>query len=450
VHCVRVACYNVGPSSWFAFGLKLSITVKKPISFAILFALHASLPWILNGGSSSCFAEAPSVSAWERFRGPNGLGVLAECKVAIPWSQSQVQRVELPGNGNGSPVVAKGKAFLLSADSATAARHVVAIDLDQNVIAWKKGYASKTHGLHKFSSYASSTPCVDAKHVYATWADPDNVVVKAFTHSGDEVWTRMLGRYVSQHGFGTSPILVDGKLILLNSQDALELPPGVDPGQDRMIALDCDTGNNVWEVPLPTTRVCYGVPCIRKNDGRTELICSTTGQGMFALDSSNGKLLWSHDCYKQRVCSSSLLIGSVLVGSHGSGAGKDNMVVAWDIDQKKELFRINRAAPYVPTPVSIDGLLFLWSDAGIATCVELATGETLWSKRIGGDYSSSPVILGKKLINASHDGKVTVLAAKRDFEELGTIETNQTIRSTIAADTDKILLRTDKELLIIR
>lgn len=399
---------------------------------------------------SSCAAEPLPSTGWERFRGPNGQGVLPECNVQIPWTTSQVQRIKLPGTGNGSPVMSQGKAFLLSADPKDATRSVIAIDLAKNQIAWTKSFPSTTYSLHKYSSYASSTPCVDDKSVYVAWADPENVVVKAFSHTGDEQWSRSLGRYVSQHGFGTSPIIVDGKLILLNSQDAQELPPGVEPGQDKMLALDCSTGKTMWEVDMPTTRVCYGVPCVRTIGNRTELICSTTGQGMFAMDAANGKLLWSHDCFKQRVCSSSVLLGNVLVGTHGSGGGKDNMLVAWDVDQKKELFRVTRSAPYVPTPVSIDGLLFLWSDNGIVSCVELATGETLWNKRIGGDFSGSPVIIGKQLINASHDGNVTVLAASRSFEVIGTIETMHTIRSTIAASKDIVLLRTDNELLIIR
>ena len=398
----------------------------------------------------NAIGETNATSGWERFRGQNGLGVLPDCDVRIPWSNSQVQRVALPGNGNGSPVMSNGKAFLLSADPKDATRNVIAVDLAKNSIVWTQSFPSTTHSLHKYSSYASSTPCVDDKSVYVAWADPDNVVIKAFSHDGDEQWSRSLGRYVSQHGFGTSPILVDGKLVFLNSQDALELSAGVEPGQDKMIALDCATGKDVWEVDLPTTRVCYGVPCVRKVGDRTELICSTTGQGMFAMDSANGKLLWSHDCFQQRVCSSALLLGNVLVGTHGSGGGKDNLLVALDIDQKRELFRVNRAAPYVPTPVSIDGLLFLWSDNGIVSCVELSTGKTLWFERIGGDYSSSPVIIEKQLINASHDGNVEVLAASNAFKKIGTIETGKTIRSTIAASKELVLLRTDKDLLIIR
>ncbi|MEQ1826173.1 MAG: PQQ-binding-like beta-propeller repeat protein [Pirellula sp.] len=418
-----------------------------------LLRLIASLVISLGGVLSlceTCLAESPSSNSWERFRGHNGSGVLTECNVAIPWSQSQVQRVELPGSGHGSPVIYGGMAFLQSADPESADRHVVGIDLEKNSIAWKRGFPSKKHGLHKFSSYASSTPFVDDKSVYVLWAEPENVVVKAMTHTGEERWTRTLGRYVSQHGFGTSPIVVDGKLIFLNSQDALQLPPGVEPGQDRMIALDTESGKIVWETPLPTSQVCYGVPCVRTVNGKPELICSTTGQGMFAMDPSNGKILWSHDCFKQRVCASAYLVGDVLVSSQGSGGGKDNYLVALDINKKQELFRFKSGSPYVPTPVSKDGLLFLWSDAGIVSCVELLTGETVWKERIGGDHSSSPVIIGTKIINTSHDGVVTILAASRKFEKLGTIETNKTVRSTIAADKYKVLLRTDNELLIIR
>ncbi len=417
---------------------------------------------------SSCFAACIAIGAamgcagptradevaslsWSRFRGENGNGVLANCQVRIPWQASQVTTIPLPGSGHGSPVLANGLAFAMSADPNNATRHIIGIDVAKNAIAWTKSYPSSVHKLHKYSSYASSTPCADNEQVYVAWADPDNVTIKALTHAGQEVWTRTLGRYVSQHGFGTSPILVDGKVILLNSQDAVELPAGVEPGKDRMVAMDCKTGKTAWETDLPTTMVCYGVPCVRKVDGRTELVCSTTGQGMFAMDANTGTLLWSHDCYKLRVCASSVLVGNVLIGSQGSGGGKDNRLVAYDIESKKELFSITRAlSPYVPTPVSLDGLLFLWSDSGIVTCVEISTGATLWSNRIGGDYSSSPVVLGAKLINVSHDGVVNILEAGRQFKKLGTIETGKPVRSTIAADTDHLLLRTDSELLIVR
>jgi outer membrane protein assembly factor BamB len=415
---------------------------------AISIALFSNDPRLVAETPAATFDSQQLV--WERFRGRDGLGTLLDCKVNLPWSSDQVSNVSLPGTGNGSAILVGDQAFLMSADPDSAMRHMIGIDLTEAKLIWTKSYPSKPHSLHKFSSYASSTPCTDGKFVYFTWADPSDVIVKAFQLDGTEVWTRSLGRYVSQHGFGTSPMVVDGKVILLNSQDAQELPAGVEPGTDSMLALDCKSGSTIWEQKLPTTRVCYGVPNVRRVGNATELVCSTTGQGMFALDLQDGSLRWSHDCFKMRVCSSSLLLGDLLIGTHGSGGGRDNLLVAWDIDKKEERFRINRFAPYVPTPVAKDDLLFLWSDNGIVTCIDLKTGESIWNKRIGGDYSSSPVILGNKLINTSHAGDVHFLAASREYQELATIKTDKVIRSTIAADQKRVLLRTESELWIIR
>ncbi len=395
--------------------------------------------------------DSKHANRWDRFHGPDGSGVLKSSRVQLPWHESQIVRLDLPGAGNGSPIIVGDQAFLLAADPADATRHMVCINLEEPSIAWRRSYNSKPHGLHKFSSYASTTPCADSDRVYVAWGEPEHVFVKAFSFDGQEQWTRDLGRYVSQHGFGTSPIVEDGKLILLNSQDAQELPPGVEPGGDTMVALDCNSGTTLWESHLPPTRVCYGVPRVRKIDGISELLCCTTGQGIFGLDMGTGTLRWSHDCFTQRVCASVLLIGNkTLIGSHGSGGGKDNRVVAFDLESKRELFHIDRAAPYVPTPVSDGENLYLWSDNGIVTCVDLQRGTTRWSERIGGNFSASPVIVGNVLVNASHDGVVTFLAPSSTFAKLGSFDTQQTIRSSIAATDDYVLLRTDNQLWIVK
>ncbi|MFY8070694.1 MAG: PQQ-binding-like beta-propeller repeat protein, partial [Pirellula sp.] len=253
------------------------------------------------------------------------------------------------------------------------------------------------------------------------------------------------------HGFATSPMLLDGKLYLLDSQDAEELEPGVEPGEDRMISLDAKTGQTLWERKLPTKRVCYGLPSVRTlPDGSKELVCATTALGIFAMDPSTGEIRWTHDCFKQRVCSSTLLVGPLAIATHGSGGGRDNMLVAYDMQAKQERFRIQRAAPYVPTPVALGNLLFLWSDAGIVSCVRLDDGQVLWSERIGGNYYSSPILLGNRLVNVSDTGNVTILAASDKFEKLGTIATEATVRSTLVASQDMLLMRTYEQLWIVR
>ena len=389
---------------------------------------------------------------WTRFRGPNGQGKLDTCEVAIPWKPEQILgRIDLPANGNGSPVIWNSTAFLLCGDQSNADRYLVAVNIEKPGLLWQKKYSSTVHKLHKLSSYASSTPCVDAQHVYCAWGAPSSLTVKAFTHSGEEVWSRDLGRYETQHGFGTSPIVVGNHLVLLNSQDAEELPEGVEPGTESMMALDKLTGATVWETPLNVTRVCYGVPCVTKIEGREAIVCSTTGSGFFALDAKTGNQLWSPkpSIFSKRVCSSLVDAGALLISTEGSGGGGNILFAVKADGTQQEVYRITRGAPYVPTPVTKDDMMFLWADNGIVTCIDTLTGSVHWSERIGGNVSSSPVVLGNSLVGISQTGVVTALAADKVFRKLGEVDLGQTVRSTPAAIKNRVLIRSDEQLWVI-
>lgn len=387
--------------------------------------------------------------SWTRFRGPEGRGVAGSSPVAWPWNLERATQITLPGTGIGSPVVWGDMAYVFSSFSEDASRYVIAVNWRRGSIEWQHSYQSEPHRLHSFSSYASSTPSVDETGVVFAWGDPKHVIVKKFAHSGEELWSRDLGRYVSQHGFGTSPIVVDGLVILLNSQDAEELGRDVEPGEDRMIALNAETGSTVWEKTLPTRRVCYGVPAVRRVEEATELVCATTGQGIFGMDLKTGDIRWSHDCFRLRVCASMVLEDGLAIASQGSMGGKDNLLVAFDMQAGAERFRITRAAPYVPTPLAYRGNLYLWSDAGIVSCVSLEDGSQRWSERIGGNFFSSPVILGDAIINVSDVGQITAVAASENFQNLGTMKIDARFRSTLAATPSSLLLRAEDALWVI-
>ncbi|MFO1064446.1 MAG: PQQ-binding-like beta-propeller repeat protein [Pirellulales bacterium] len=388
---------------------------------------------------------------WNRFRGENGSGIVEHSNVPIPWTAEDTAWTQtLPGKGNGSPCVQSGKVFIQSADPKTAERYVMAFDLASGKELWRKSQASSVHPLHARSSYASSTPCANDKAVFASWGAPDGVVIKAFTHAGEELWTRNLGRYVSQHGFGGSPILYGNTLILLNSQDAQELPEGVAPGQTEVIALDVASGETVWRTPRTTTRVCYGVPALYKgSDGRDVLVMNETGDGFFGLDAKTGSPLWNRQAFTKRCVSSPLIVGNLIFGTEGSGGG-GNILFAINAARAQEIaFDIRSAAPYVPTPVARGNMLFLWADNGIVTAVELPSGKTVATKRIGGNVSSSPIIVGDKLIGIAEDGTLTVLSADSELKKLGEIKLGETTRSTPAATDQHLLVRTDSKLICV-
>ena len=389
-------------------------------------------------------------TGWTRFRGSNGAGLIERCNVPIPWDDAdKCWEIDLPGKGNSSPVAWGNRLFVMSADPKSAERYLLAVDLKTGEELWRRTFASTPHKLHGRSSYASSTPCVDAQGVYIAFADPQHVVLAAFSHEGDELWRKDLGPFVSQHGFGASPALFGDKLILFNSQQAEQLDPGQQPGESRVMAFSAQSGEKIWETPRTTTRVCYGVPTQFDAAGKPALLFSNTGDGLFALDLATGAPLWNKEVFTKRSVSCPIIVGNLAIGTEGSGGG-GNILFAVNLAGDHEVaFAVERAAPYVPTPVAKGNLLFLWSDVGIVSCIQVPENEVKWSKRISGNVSTSPVIAGDKLIGISEDGTLTVLGATAEFKELGSIKLDDTVRATPLLSENYIVVRSDSKMICI-
>ena len=414
-------------------------TLARPLAAICLFHLITIL-------SNQIGAEE-----WHRLRGENGLGVVAKCNVPLPWSDSDVAwKIELPGGGNGSPVVYSDTVFVLSANEKTAERMLTAFDLADGTMKWERRFEGEPYRYHRRSSYASCTPCVTDDAIFVTWASPDNVVLMALTHDGKDIWQRDLGSYISQHGYGASPAVFDDTVILFNSQQADQLPPGADPGVSRVTAFDAKSGKTKWETTRTATRACYGLPFrFQDEQGRDAILMCNTGDGLFALNLKDGTPLWNKKVLGKRSVSSPMIVGDLAIGSEGSGGGGNilwGVSVTGDHDVK---LKIDRSAPYVPSPVAKNDLLFLWGDKGIVSCIQLPSGDTVWSKRIGGDASTSPVIAGDKLVGIAEDGTVTILSASTEFEEIGSIELEETTRATPLISENFMLIRTDKTLFCV-
>jgi outer membrane protein assembly factor BamB len=75
----------------------------------------------------------------------------------------------------------------------------------------------------------------------------------------------------------------------------------------------------------------------------------------------------------------------------------------------------NKGVPSRPSLLLHAGLLYMISDQGIATCVEAATGKVVWSERLDGEFSASPVLAGGHIYCCNQIGKTFVLAPGRTF-----------------------------------
>lgn len=400
-------------------------------------------------GAASLANNAPA-QEWTRFRGPNGTGLSDAAGIPTTWTEKDYHwKTLLPAGGHSSPVIWKDLVFLTGANDETGRRFVFAVSTTSGQVVWNKDYPLAVHRKHKLNSFASPTCAVDDKHVYASWTTPEEYSVKAFTHDGREVWSRSLGPFVSQHSGGVSPIVFDELLIVSNEQDV------EGGGQSFLTALDRMTGEPVWKLERASDVVTYSTPCIRITpEGKQELLFNSKSYGISGIDPLTGKVNWEvTGLFDKRSCSSSVIAaGDILIGSCGSGGGGNYVVgvipgTASDPKSGKVAYKIDKAAPYVPTPLAKGDLLFLWSDAGIVSCVDGKTGEVYRQKRIGGTFYGSPICVQDRLYAINTAGDVVVLAADKELTELAVNPLGELCHSTPAVADGRLYLRTNEHLI---
>jgi outer membrane protein assembly factor BamB len=113
-----------------------------------------------------------------------------------------------------------------------------------------------------------------------------------------------------------------------------------------------------------------------------------------------------------------------------------------DVSKTHIRYQRTRLLPYVPTPVASDNYLFLWSDHGVVCCVDPLTGKDMGTKRVGGDFSGSPICAGKMLFNVDESGNLIALTATSELKPVGTIPLGEASHSTPAAANGRLYFRT--------
>lgn len=392
---------------------------------------------------------------WTRFRGENGSGVGKAkglpSKVTIAhfnWI------VELKGTGHSSPVVWGDNLYMTVTDRKDEnKRHLVCFNAGNGKVKWRWEAPFKPHHQHGFNNFSSSTPAVDGKHIYLFWGSGDHTAAVAVDHSGKKVWSAEFPGFTSDHGTATSPILVDGLVIVQTAHK--------DEERSAIVALDSKTGKEVWrhnrqnktgeeEKSAYSTSVVY-----QGKDGKKQVLAVNSTHGFISLDAKTGKLLWQYNPgFKQRSVGSIGLSGDVVFATLGSGGGgKECAALRPGVDGGKveKLYELDRKGlPYVPTPLAYKGLFFLWGDGGTLTCVKADTGKQLYQERVAsGTFFSSPIVADGKIYCGSRDGKMVVVAASEKFELLGTSKLRSGIHATPAVAKGKMFIRTDTHLICI-
>jgi outer membrane protein assembly factor BamB len=418
------------------------------IAFAITFAVGAAAVLGPAGVSSAADAASQAPHDWPRLRGLAGAGQGGARGLPTDWiTRAWDWSTPLPGLGHASPVVWDGLVVTAAADPEKGTRWLVGLGLADGAIRWNVERPGSVHHTHKFNDLASSTPAIDAGGIYWMQQRGEHVVIEAFAHDGRPRWEVDLGPYASQHGLGSSPAAWNGLVIVPLEND----------GPSRVVALDAATGAERWALARDTNLTAYATPLVL--DGpRPIVVLASTAHGIAGVDATNGRLLWEQKCLPRRAVSSPVLCGGRVLATCGAGNG-DNLLTAvrvpdvaadaakvpgsvpappidWTLDKS--------VAPYVPTPLVTPRGLFLWSDRGVVTKVDEATGEIRWRGRVGGNYFASPVSLGDAVLGISTDGEMVLVGTGDEFAILGQRPLEEVVRGTPAVADGRIVVRTEK------
>lgn len=412
--------------------------------------------WLLASAS----AAGAEPDAWDRFRGPNGTGLSDAKTVPVSWTDRDYNwKAELPGRGHGSPVVWGNRVFLICADADAAQRSVICLGAGDGRIAWRRDYPLETYKQHRANGYATASPAVDSHGVVVTWSTPAEVVLLALDHDGRETWHRGLGPFIGPHGSGTSPVIVNDTVVLANEQEDYRVLYSLmgrketdgPAGKSFWIAVNRTTGETKWQLPRTSTLASYSTPCLhRPNGGRPELIFTDTSHGITAVDVATGAITWQvDDVFEDRCVGSPVAAAGLVLAAYGHGASGYLLLAVRPGSTQREpeiVYRVEQSVPLVPTPLVVGRRLFLWSDDGIVTCLDVSTGRLIWRNRVGGNFFGSPICVDGRLYCIAKDGEVVVLAASDEFEELARVSLDEPSFSTPAVAGGVLYLRTASHL----
>jgi len=418
---------------------------------------------------------------WPQFRGPAASGVDASAPAPIHWDIEKGENIRwhtpIPGLAHSSPIVWSNVIYVITAvapgnqdvkvglygdiasadDQDSHQWRLLALEKDTGKILWDKlGYEGIPRGKrHPKSTHCNATPATDGQRIVTIFGSEG---LFCFDREGNITWKKDLGPMKSgfylvpsaQWGFSSSPIIYDGKVVVLC--DVL--------GDSFIAEFDLADGHELWRTArkdVPT----WGTPAVAKAGDRTEILVNGwhhTG----AYDFANGKEIWQLNSGGDIPVPTPIVAGDLayFTSAHGperpmravrlddhsvtvTQAGVTNPGVAWQQDRKGN---------YMQTPIVVGDFLYGCVDSGVLTCFEAKPGTIRYSERLGNGsegFTASPVSDGRNLYFTSEVGHVYVIPASGSFSVTATNTLNETCLSTAAVSGGTLFYRTRHELLAI-
>lgn len=345
-----------------------------------------------NAPPSREFSQAGSVS---------DLPVTWSRKKNVDW------RCELPGQGWSSPVVSSNVIYMTAAipqDSGGYRLALLMVRADSGELFKKVDLFEQTEDaprIHQKNSHASPTPFIEEEKIFLHFGHQGTACCNL---DGEVLWKNSQLGYPPVHGNGGSPVIADELLIF--SRDGADI--------SQVTALDKNTGHVAWTTERKASakkRFSFCTPLIIESNGRQQLIIPGSDV-VQSLEPSSGKEIWRVTYSGYSVVPRPLYYQGLVFISTGydrpkllaidpSGSG--------DLTETHVRWETDAAVPKTPSLIGWQSDIILISDNGICTCLDARSGGERWRKRLGGDYSASPILSGSHLYSISETGVCTIV-----------------------------------------
>ncbi len=386
---------------------------------------------------------------WSEFRGPTGQG-LAKGSLPTEWGPSKnvTWKKDIPGTGWSSPVLSESNIFLTyaledkSSSSKDLSLHVICLNAKTGSKVWDKEVihqaGNKVPRIHGKNSNASPTPIVDGSRLYVLFGHLGSACLDL---KGNVLWRNTEVTYSPVHGNGGSPILVDG--LFIYSIDGAD--------KQCVVALNAKDGKVKWQADRKskaTKKFSFSTPLLIEVNGQKQII-SPGSDVVTAIDAKSGEEVWrvrytGYSVIPRPVYGNGMLFLSTsydkssLLAIRADGKG--------DVSDSHIAWTMKKDAPHTPSPLLDGDLLYVVSDRGVATCLDAKSGDVIWSERLEGNFSASPILADGKIYFQSEDGVGYVVKAGKTFDLLAKNDLKERTLASYAVADGAIFLRSAEHL----
>jgi outer membrane protein assembly factor BamB len=382
---------------------------------------------------SLAFASVTFGADWRQFRGNrvDGIGEAADTYPATGFAKAWT--VDLPGRGLSSPIIVEGNVIVTAASGPEQKRlHVLCFDEKSGTLKWERQFwATGRTMCHEKTCVAAPSPASDGKRIFALYSSNDLVCLDL---EGNLQWLRGLTvdypNASNSLGLATSPVFVGNTLVVQIENDSESFAAGIDPY----------TGENQWKIDR-TKKANWCSPVLIGD----HTVVLQGSAGLDGIDPATGKALWSFKSGASTIPSSAVgADGIVYTPSNGLTALKPNAT-----DSPEQVWQVGKLRPGTASPILIGDRIFTINTANVIDCAEVKTGKELWSTRLEGPISGSPVAAGNRIYVFAERkglGQIVDVSGEGEAKITGTIELEDTILCTPALANGAVYVRSDGHL----